>query len=144
MTPVLRPAATADIEEAFLWYERQRPGLGEEFLAAVQSALDDIVTYPTRYPVIHRNTRRALLWRFPYAIFCRAYEEVVVVVACMHGRRNPIRWRSRRWVVRDDIVPSSVWLKPKVRNNSSNGAIRCSGRSRKRQREMIPTLQFCQ
>ena len=96
MRPILRPAAAADIEEAFLWYERQRAGLGDEFLKAVQSALDNIVTHPTRYPVIHRNTRRALVHRFPYQIFYRVYDEVVAVVACMHGRRDPIRWKSRR------------------------------------------------
>ena len=94
--PVLRPAAAADIEEAFLWYARQRAGLGDDFLAAVQSALGNIVTHPTRYPVIHRNTRRALVHRFPYQIFYRVYDEAVVVVACMHGRRDPIRWKSRR------------------------------------------------
>ncbi|OFW14553.1 MAG: hypothetical protein A3H27_11010 [Acidobacteria bacterium RIFCSPLOWO2_02_FULL_59_13] len=96
MAPVIRPAAAADIEAAFLWYERQRIGLGEEFLASVRSALDDITTHPTRYPVVHRNTRRVLLHRFPYQIFYRIYDEAIVVVACMHGRRNPIRWRSRR------------------------------------------------
>ena len=95
MRPILRPAAAADIEEAFLWYERQRAGLGDEFLAAVQSAFDEIVAHPTRYPVIHRNTRRVLVHRFPYQLFYRVYDEAVVVVTCMHGRRDPIRWKSR-------------------------------------------------
>jgi plasmid stabilization system protein ParE len=95
MRIVVRPAAAADIEEAFLWYERQRAGLGDEFLVAVRSALDDVVAQPTRYAVIHRDTRRALLHRFPYGIFYRLYGEIVVVVACMHGRRDPRRWRSR-------------------------------------------------
>jgi plasmid stabilization system protein ParE len=62
---------------------------------AVQSALDDMVAHPAKYPVIHRDTRRALLRRFPYAILYRVYGEVVVVVACMHGRRDPRRWASR-------------------------------------------------
>ena len=96
MRPILRAAAAADIEEAFHWYEGQRGGLGDEFLAAVQSALDNIVAHPTHYPVIHRNTRRVLVHRFPYQIFYRVYDEVVVVVACMHGRRDPMRWKSRR------------------------------------------------
>ena len=48
MRVILRPAAAADIEEAFLWYERQRAGLGDEFLVAIQSALDDIVAQPAR------------------------------------------------------------------------------------------------
>lgn len=95
MPILVRPAAAADIEEAFLWYEGQRAGLGNEFLAAVQSALDDLIAHPTRYPVMHRDTRRALVHRFPYGIFYRVYGEAVVVVACMHGRRDPRRWRSR-------------------------------------------------
>jgi len=39
---IVRPAAAADIEDAFLWYERQHPGLGVEFLDAVQAACESI------------------------------------------------------------------------------------------------------
>ena len=95
MPIVVRTAAAADIDEAFLWYESQRPGLGEEFLAAVQSTSDSIAAHPAMYPVIHRDTRRALVQRFPYGTFDRVYGEVIVVVACMHGRRDPRRWKSR-------------------------------------------------
>jgi hypothetical protein len=34
--PVLRPAAAADVEEAWQWYEAQREGLGDELLQVVQ------------------------------------------------------------------------------------------------------------
>jgi plasmid stabilization system protein ParE len=95
MQLLIRAAAAADVEEAYLWYQRQRAGLGEEFLAAVDAALRDIATHPKAYPVIHRETRRALLRRFPYAIFYRVYGETIIVIACMHGRRDPIRWKSR-------------------------------------------------
>lgn len=37
---VVRPAAAADIEDAFLWYERQREGLGSQFLDALRGAMD--------------------------------------------------------------------------------------------------------
>jgi len=96
MRCVVRPAAAADVDEAFLWYESQRPGLGREFLAAADALVGAIVEHPLRYPVIRRNTRRALLRRFPYALYFRIYGEVVVVVACMHGRRNPSRWQGRK------------------------------------------------
>jgi plasmid stabilization system protein ParE len=92
---LVRPAAAADIDAAYLWYEERRAGLGEEFLAAVDSLLGEIVAHPTTYPVIHRDARRALLRRFPYAVFFRTYGETVVVLACMHGRRDPIRWKAR-------------------------------------------------
>ena len=95
MQVVVRPAAAADIDEAFVWYERRRPGLGYEFLAELQSVRENVVTHPLAFPVIHRDTRRVLLRRFPYGLFYRAYDDVIVVVACMHGRRDPKRWMSR-------------------------------------------------
>jgi plasmid stabilization system protein ParE len=92
---IVRPAAAADIDEAFLWYEGQREGLGHDFLTAAQKLIDAIADQPLRYPVVRRNTRRALLRRFPYTIYYRLYGDIVVVVACMHGRRSPRRWQSR-------------------------------------------------
>jgi plasmid stabilization system protein ParE len=92
---ILRPAAAADVEAAYRWYERQRAGLGDEFLATVRTALRAIETHPEAYPIAHRNTRRVLVRRFPYAIFYRIVAEHVVVVACMHARRNPRQWRRR-------------------------------------------------
>jgi len=92
---LLRPAAAADIEETYRWYERQRVGLGGESLAAVDATLQDLAVHPAAYAVIHRETRRALLHRFPYAIFYRLYDETVIVIACMHGRRDPRRWKGR-------------------------------------------------
>ena len=63
---VLRAAAAADVEEAYGWYENQRAGLGEEFLASVQSALEAILAHREAAPIIHRDTRRVLVKRFPY------------------------------------------------------------------------------
>jgi len=95
MQILIRPAAAADIEDAFVWYEEQRSGLGSEFLKAVDDALIAIQRAPQLHSVIHRNARRALLRRFPYGVYYRIYPDLIVVVACMHGRRNPRRWQSR-------------------------------------------------
>ena len=95
MQLLVRPAAAADIEEAYRWYERQRVGLGEEFLDALDATLKDIAAHPAAYAVIHREARRALLHRFPYGVFYRLHGETIIVVACMHGRRHPKRWKGR-------------------------------------------------
>jgi len=93
---VVRPAAAADIEDAYRWYETQRPGLGEEFLAALTSTQDRILEHPEAYPLLHRDTRRALIpERFPYGLFYRIYGDTIVVVACMHAKRDPRRWQRR-------------------------------------------------
>jgi hypothetical protein len=36
------PEASAELEDAAVWYESQRPGLGVEFLHAVDATLDRI------------------------------------------------------------------------------------------------------
>lgn len=64
---IVRPVAAADIDEAFLWYEGQRAGLGHDFLAAAQTLIDAIAEHPLRYSLVRRNTRRALLRHLPYA-----------------------------------------------------------------------------
>jgi plasmid stabilization system protein ParE len=91
-----RPAAAADVEEAFLWYEAQRPGLGEEYLEAVSRALIAIRESPRLHGVIHRDVRRVSLRRFPYSVFYRILDQDVVVVGCFHASRDPRRWRRRR------------------------------------------------
>ena len=93
---IVRPAAAADIEDAYQWYESQRPGLGEEFLAALSLTRDRVLEQPETFPVIDRNTRRALIpRRFPYGLFYRVYGDMIVIVACMHAKRNPQRWQRR-------------------------------------------------
>ena len=39
MSLSVRLAALADLDDAYDWYESQRPGLGDEFLAAVDDVL---------------------------------------------------------------------------------------------------------
>ena len=96
MKPVLiRPAAAADIEDAFLWYQTQRDALGDEFREALRTALKKVGENPRLHQIIHRDTRRALLKRFPYGIYYKEFSEVVVIIACLHGRRDPKRWQSR-------------------------------------------------
>jgi plasmid stabilization system protein ParE len=97
MTPhlVVRSAAEADITDAALWYEQRAAGLGTEFLRAVDVALAEISRMPERFPVVHLQCRRALLRRFPYAVYLVASADLISVVASMHARRDPRRWEER-------------------------------------------------
>jgi hypothetical protein len=36
--------------------------------------------------------RRVLVERFPYAVFFRETADELVVLGCIHGRRDPRRW----------------------------------------------------
>ena len=93
---VYRPEAAADVRAAFEWYERQREGLGDEFLAALARAEHMVQANPLSYRVIRRDARRVMLRRFPYQLIYRVVADVVVVVACFHGRRSPRRLQRRK------------------------------------------------
>ena len=92
---VVRAAAEADINGAALWYEQRAPGLGSEFLRAVDVTLAEIERMPERFPHVYHESRRALLRRFPYAIVFVATPGVISIVACLHARRDPLRWVER-------------------------------------------------
>ena len=91
----VRPEAEDDLAEAALWYEAQRLGLGRRFLDEVEAVFAAIAERPLRFPPLHRQTRRALLHRFPYGVYYLAEADRIVVVAVMHARRHPRRWRER-------------------------------------------------
>ena len=77
-------------------YEEERVGLGALFAAAIETTVTLILQNPLAYPRVKDDTRRALVPRFPYAVYFRPIDDEVIVLAVMHGRRNPRRWRSRR------------------------------------------------
>lgn len=97
MTPALmiRPEAADDIQKARDWYERQRSGLGSEFLACLDDRLNLIQASPQSYARVLGRVRRCKLRRFPYLVFYREFEQRVEVLAVFHSSRNPALWRSR-------------------------------------------------
>lgn len=95
MKILVRPAAAADIEDAHRWYRDRGGDLGDRFLEAVREAGSWIRENPEAYPVFYREARRVRLRKFPYSLLYRSYPDVVVVVACLHGRRDPRVWRTR-------------------------------------------------
>lgn len=66
---VFRHAALQDFEDAALWYEGRRPGLGGEFQSAIEDALRLIQGDPLMHPRVHLLVRRVRVWRFPYAVY---------------------------------------------------------------------------
>jgi len=92
----LRPAAAGDVEAAVRWYEERRTGLGDVFLEVVDLTLARLRENPRPAPVVHRDTRRVLLPRFPYVLFYRLIGDGIVVVGCFHACRDLRRWERRQ------------------------------------------------
>jgi plasmid stabilization system protein ParE len=91
---VFRPQAEDDALHVHAWYESRRAGLGRQFGQALDALVARIADNPLVYQSVHRETRRAVLSRFPYAIYFRVLEDQIVVLA-IHGRQHPRRWQER-------------------------------------------------
>lgn len=93
MSPGVRVTAAAerDLEAALIWYETQRPGLGAELLAEVSQLLKRMESSPKAWLVRYRNLRRALVKRFPFALWYQESESELLVIAVIHLRFGPRR-----------------------------------------------------
>ena len=88
--------ALREIGEAQEWYELQSPGLGEEFIAAMELQLKRLEQAPLLYAEVIPNVRRALLPRFPYGLFYAVRSNLINVLAVLHDARNPRQWPKTR------------------------------------------------
>lgn len=92
---IIRPEAEIEINEAYDWYEARSRGLGGDFLLSVEAVLRAAARNPLQFAVVHRGIRRGLTRRFPYQVFFLDDDQRVIVLAVLHAKRNPERWKDR-------------------------------------------------
>lgn len=88
--------ALRETGEAQEWYESQSPGLGEEFIAAMELQLKRLEQAPLLFAEVIPDVRRALLPRFPFGLFYVVRGNLVHILAVLHDARNPNRWPKSR------------------------------------------------
>lgn len=87
--------AQDEMDDTYAWYDQQRKGLGEEFLAAVRGVLERIQENPELFRQVYGNVRHGSIHRFPYSICYRVQGDRIEVLAVFHGFRDPSRWKQR-------------------------------------------------
>ncbi len=83
--------AKAELETAFVWYEKQQQGLGHKFLDCVEEVIDSILQMPRLYALQYENLRRALVRRFPFSVFYTIEQNEIIIHAVFDNRQNPVR-----------------------------------------------------
>lgn len=92
---VFRRAAKVELEDAALYYERQRAGVGEELVREIDIIVARAATHPGRFPAVFGDVRRAVARRFPFSVYFRVRGPSLVVLAVFHSRRDPMIWQRR-------------------------------------------------
>jgi toxin ParE1/3/4 len=96
MTPatILREAEV-ELWEAVAYYEDKAPGLGLDFEAEVERAVQSIRQSPERWPLRDDGTRRHLTHRFPFVVVYTYLNDHIWILAFAHCKRKPDYWTDR-------------------------------------------------
>lgn len=85
----IKEEADFEITEGYLYYERKRIGLGEEFLECIEYYLQRICENPKHFQIKKKNYREAYIRRFPYLIIYEIEENAIIVYSVFNTPQNP-------------------------------------------------------
>jgi plasmid stabilization system protein ParE len=93
----LDPEAEAEISSAYDWYEGQRDGLGEAFMARVDDCFEAVRRTPLMHQIHFKQYRRGFVRRFPYVVIYRYFPDTdtVAVYSVFHTSQDPRKWQNR-------------------------------------------------
>ena len=83
-----------DYNEAYVWYETQKEGLGERFLLFVRNKMDQIAKNPEYYGAkTRKGYREAKVDVFPYLIVYKIYKQrkTIFVNSIHNTKRHPFK-----------------------------------------------------
>lgn len=87
--------AIADVKAAVAWYRKRSAKAALDLIEELNRAAETIREAPACWPLGKNNTRRFLLWRFPFSIIYSEGESIITIWAVAHGSRRPEYWTRR-------------------------------------------------
>jgi hypothetical protein len=88
--------AEFELNDAIVYFENEREGLGLRFLVAVQDAVSLIQQHPQASPIILQDIRCKVLRRFPYSIMFSIKPDRIRILALANQKRRPFYWQDRQ------------------------------------------------
>jgi plasmid stabilization system protein ParE len=95
---VFTPEANSDLTDILGWYnENTSPEIKKKFIGDVSKLLKSLEKSPKAYSIRLKNSRCAVLKKYPYNIYYWVddIDSTVNVFAILHQKRNPAIWRDR-------------------------------------------------
>lgn len=98
---IILPQAQSEITDAYKWYRIRSAALGYDFLRETDKSIYAVTKSPLHYSIIEEDIRRIKLHKFPYNLYFALEipmnnQEEVIILACLHERRDPKHWQKRQ------------------------------------------------
>jgi hypothetical protein len=89
---IILPLAELEIEEAIVFYESKKKGLGKYFFDYLKGYLKIIKNNPELFALKKLPYYRELsLKKFPFSIIYEVFENDVIVHSIFHNHRSPLK-----------------------------------------------------
>ncbi|WP_438426249.1 type II toxin-antitoxin system RelE/ParE family toxin [Aquimarina macrocephali] len=85
----IKEEANLEMIKAYLYYEKQQIGLGEQFLTHLDIYIDRIQTNPEHYPAKRPPYREAWIKKYPYLVVYEIIENKVIIYSIFNTWQNP-------------------------------------------------------
>jgi plasmid stabilization system protein ParE len=84
--------AIYEFHESVDWYESKTNGLGLRFIDEIDSTIERIKLNPEFYPTVVEDIRKIQINKFPFSVFYKIEEDLLVILRLFHNKRKPIEW----------------------------------------------------
>jgi len=81
--------ARDDLNDGFLFYEAQEPGLGDYFISCLRADIEGLRISAGVHRVLYQDYRRLLSKVFPFGVFYTLEKDTAIVWAVIDLRRDP-------------------------------------------------------
>ncbi len=92
---LIKDGARSDISTAYQYYGEISPQLAEDFLDRIDESIERVRSGPEMYARVFGEIRQVKLRRFPFVISYLFEDNKIIVLAVLHGHRNPREWQDR-------------------------------------------------
>jgi len=89
MTIKLLPDAEDDLYKALEYYQGIDRKLKDKFINELDNTFEKILKFPNLYPFETQTSQKILMHKFPYIILYEKYQNIIMILAIFHTKRNP-------------------------------------------------------
>jgi len=89
MTLRLHPKAEEDLVNALNYYYEIDETIEAKLLKYLELTFDKILQFTNLYPYENEVVQKVIVEKFPYIVLYEQYEDVVMILAIFHTKRDP-------------------------------------------------------
>ena len=95
MTIKLHPKAEEDLSDALNYYYDIDQKLEAKFLKYLELTFNKILQFTNLYPYENEVAQKIIVEKFPYIVLYEQYEDIVMILAIFHTKRDSNELISR-------------------------------------------------